>query len=34
MGIIGAAIALWKLIINFTVLANPKIDYSGLSSHI
>uniref|UniRef100_A0A832M2M4 Uncharacterized protein n=1 Tax=Oscillatoriales cyanobacterium SpSt-402 TaxID=2282168 RepID=A0A832M2M4_9CYAN len=30
MGVIGATIALWKPIVDFIVLANPKIDYSGL----
>lgn len=30
MGVIGATIALWKPIVDVIVLANPKIDYSGL----
>lgn len=30
MGVIGATIALWKPIVDIIVLANPKIDYSGL----
>lgn len=30
MGVIGATIALWKPITDVIVLANPKIDYSGL----
>lgn len=30
MGVISATIALWKPIVDVIVLANPKIDYSGL----
>lgn len=30
MGVIGATIALWKPIVDFIVLANPDLDYSGL----
>ncbi|MBM0743779.1 hypothetical protein JOY44_19510 [Phormidium sp. CLA17] len=30
MGVIGATIALWKPVVDIIVLANPKIDYSGL----
>ncbi len=30
MGVIGATIALWKPIVDVIILANPKIDYSGL----
>ncbi|MBE9006309.1 hypothetical protein IQ259_14895 [Fortiea sp. LEGE XX443] len=30
MGVIGATIALWKPIVDVIVLANPKIEYSGL----
>jgi len=30
MGVIGATIALWKPIVDFIVLANSEIDYSGL----
>lgn len=30
MGVIGASIALWKPIVDVIVLANPRIDYSGL----
>lgn len=30
MGVIGATIALWKPVVDFIVLANPKINYSGL----
>ena len=30
MGVIGATIALWKPVVDIIVLANPKINYSGL----
>lgn len=30
MGVIGATIALWKPIVDVIVLANPKIDHSGI----
>ncbi len=30
MGVIGATIALWKPVVDVIVLANPKINYSGL----
>jgi hypothetical protein len=30
MGVLGATIALWKPVVDVIVLANPKIDYSGL----
>ncbi|MEX0269735.1 hypothetical protein AB3R30_11360 [Leptolyngbyaceae cyanobacterium UHCC 1019] len=30
MGVIGATIALWKPVVDFIALANPKINYSGL----
>lgn len=30
MGVIGATIALWKPVVDFIVLANPKINYSSL----
>ncbi|MBF2029786.1 MAG: hypothetical protein IGS48_24030 [Oscillatoriales cyanobacterium C42_A2020_001] len=30
MGVIGATIALWKPVVDVIILANPRIDYSGL----